>query len=90
MSRVSHDELARRLDMGTKRFDDIEQTLMAIMEQTSAIPKMQEDIAETREMVEAWAAVKTAGRFLKWLAGIIAALAAIIAAAKIGLSDFSR
>ena len=80
---VSHEELAERLDHGSERFAAIEVALAKIALAVEPIPAMQEELTKTRELVEAWSAVKTVGRFLKWSSGIIAALTAIGVALKV-------
>ena len=46
---------------------------------------LKREVSETREIVEAWGAVKTAGKFLKWLAMIVASVTAIVVGAKLGI-----
>lgn len=71
------DEAKARLDAGSERFVEIKQTLDQIAEAVKPIPQMQADIAATKEIVEAWGAIKTFGKFIKWSAGIVVGLAAI-------------
>lgn len=52
----------------------------------SVLPEMQADIASTKEIVEAWGAVKIAGKFIKWSSGIIAAIAIILVAGKAAIA----
>lgn len=47
---------------------------------------MSGDVGKTKEIVEAWNAVKTGGKFLKWMGGIVAAVGAIIVATKAGVA----
>ena len=56
--------------------------LKDISESLSVLPAMQEDISSTKEIVEAWGAVKVAGKFLKWISGIVMAVAVIFLAGK--------
>lgn len=86
----THESLARRLDAGGARFSEIDTTLHEIRELLKPLPEMQADIAKTREIVEAWAAVKTMGKFLKWFSGLLAALVAIFAAFKVALGAVWR
>ena len=46
------------------------------------VEKMKSDVAETKEIVEAWSAVKTMGKFLKWASGLIAAATVVYVAFK--------
>lgn len=89
--------LTERLTRGEGRFAAIEDKLDRLIEAVSSIPAIQADLAavkkdaaETKEIVEAWAAVKTMGKFLKWASGVIAALAAIGAAIKVSAIHFLR
>lgn len=78
-----YEALARvdeRLNAGSDRFVEIQKSLEQIAEAVKPIPQMQADIAATKEIVEAWGAIKTFGRFIKWAGGIIAGLAVIGAA----------
>jgi len=47
---------------------------------------LQTQVKETKEIVEAWGAVKTAGKFIKWFGGIVGAISAIIVGVKLGLN----
>lgn len=90
-------QLTERLTRGDERFAAIEDKLDRLIEAVSSIPAIQADLAavkkdaaETKEIVEAWSAVKTMGKFLKWASGIVAALAAIGAAIKVSAIHFIR
>lgn len=79
-----YEALARvdeRLNAGSDRFVDIDKKLDDIVEALKPLPKMQEDIAATKEIVEAWGAIKTAGKFITWFAKVMTALAVIGATA---------
>lgn len=91
------EEVATRLARGEERFRTIEGKLDQLLKVVECIPAIQsdladvkEDAAKTKELVEAWAAVKTMGKFLKWSAGIIAAMSAIIVALKVGAAHILR
>ena len=86
----THESLAKRLDAGGARFTEIDTTLHEIRELLKPLPEMQADIAKTREIVEAWAAVKTMGKFLKWFSGLLAAVVAIFAAFKVAVGAVWR
>lgn len=73
-----------RLAQGSERFMSIERKLESIVEALEPLPQMrtdmaqmQKDISATKELVEAWNAVKTGGKFVTWLGAIAAALAAV-------------
>ncbi len=91
------EEVAARVVRGDERFRTIEGKLDRLLDAVECIPDMQSDLADvkkdaaaTKEIVEAWAAVKTMGKFLKWSAGIIGAVSAIIVALKISAAHFLR
>lgn len=67
---------------GDARLSAIDKALKGIMEHVQHIPEMREQIAETRDIVEAWSTAKNVGRFIKWAGGILAALAAMWIAVK--------
>jgi len=90
MEQATHDDIMQALARGSERFDAMERSINAIAQQTSAIPQMQTDLAETRELVEAWDTVKNAGRFIKWFSGIVVALAALAVAIKTGIAHVLR
>lgn len=80
----SHAEILARLDQGSAQFAMIEESIKEIREALQSLPAikadvetMKGDVKATKDLVAAWAAVKTAGRFLKWLGGVVAAIAAI-------------
>lgn len=79
---VSHEDFRCDLLAGGKRFDAIEVTLQDITTKLEPLPQMQRDLAETRDIVEAWAVAKGFGKFIKWASGIAAGLLAILALAK--------
>lgn len=79
---VTHEDIAASQAAQSERLAVIEDQLTKIADSLKALPKMQEDIAATKEIVEAWSAVKTVGKFLKWAGGAIAGLLAILAILK--------
>lgn len=91
------ERVSARLARGEERFAHIEEKLDRLLAAVSSIPEIQADLAEvkgdtakTKEIVEAWAAVKNVGKFLKWFAGIVAAVSAIIVAIKVGAAHIMR
>lgn len=77
MTDVSHADIDARLQRGEGRFGDIDAKLAEIAELLKPIPEMQRDIASTKEIVEAWGAVKAAGKFARWMGGIATACVAV-------------
>lgn len=50
-----------------------------------AIDDIKSELTSMGELLAAWNAVQTGGRFLKWLAGLIAAIGVIAVAVKSGV-----
>jgi hypothetical protein len=89
---VSHEDIDARvrmvevaLDRGVTRFDTLDGKIDAIALALEPLPRMQADIAATKEIVEAYTAVKNAGKFIKWFSGIAVALAALWAVFRAGV-----
>lgn len=57
-----------------------------ITEIKGSIEPIKDDITTLTQVVEAWQAVTTGGKFLMWLGGILAGFAAVLAFWKMGLS----
>lgn len=86
-ARPTMDDIADRLNQGQDRFNAMERDIAAIREM---VAHMQADVADTKEIVEAWTTVKNTGRALKWLGGIVAAIGAIIVATKLSITHMMR
>lgn len=89
MDTPSHADIMRQLQNGAERFTKLETLLSTVIEKVEPIPQMQADIAEakkdiaaTKEIVEAWGAIKTVGRFVKWASGVLAGCLALLAIMK--------
>jgi hypothetical protein len=78
----THADLAAQLAEGGRRFAMIEKRLTEIADKLEPLPQMQADIAATKDIVEAWSAFKTFGKFIKWLSGLVVACGALWAAIK--------
>lgn len=94
---MTHDEIQERFDQGSKNFEDIREQLEKVLTALEPLPQMKADIAiakkdaETvKDLVEAWNAVKTGGKFIKWIAPIIGGLIGGWAALKSGIAGFWR
>lgn len=74
MTEISHADIARKVESLTEKVADME----------SAMAKMGEDAAKTRELVEAFSAVQHGFRFFKGLAGLATSLAILWVAFKGG------
>lgn len=74
--------LMDRLERGDAKFDEMAAAIAKIGEAVKPIEQISHDVEKTKEIVEAWAAVKTIGKFLKWVAPIAAILGAFLLWAK--------
>lgn len=91
---ISHEDIAERIDASDERAGAIEKKLDALIESVDALTKIVEPIADDiftiKEMTGGWKAIGTFGRFLKWMGGLAAAIAAIVVALKAGLAHAMR
>ena len=78
----THQELARRMDSFDQKMTLI---LEELLEMKASMTQVEHDVSKTKEIVEAWSAVKTVGKFVKWVASIASGLVGIYLLAKTGL-----
>lgn len=93
---MTNDEIKEALDKHSSEFEAIRGWMASIDEKLAPIPQIQKDAAEakaaatnaearaseTKEIVDAWNAVKTGGRFLKWAAGVLGSIGILYASAR--------
>ena len=90
---ISVEDTNRRLDLSEARSSSIERDIdelsvsfqdmrLEIAQALKPLAQMQRDISETKEIVEAWSTAKNLARFIKWLAGILAGVGAVVVIAK--------
>lgn len=86
------DDIQNRLQRGDERFKHIDQQLGALADQMEKVVQQSQQTAETvnemKEILEGWRAVKTFGKFAKWLGGVIVGVSAGYAALRLGLLHF--
>ncbi len=82
---MTEDDIAAKMAALTST---IEAAITKVDEVVTGLETLREEVSQTKEIVEAWNAVKVGGKFLKWLGGVVAAVAAIVAAGKLGLTHF--
>lgn len=94
---MTNDEIRERFEQGSRNFEEIREQLNKVLEALEPLPQMKIDIAvakkdaETvKDLVEAWNAVKTGGKFIKWVAPIVGGLIGGWAALKSGIAGFWR
>lgn len=83
---ATHEDIMDRLKRGEDRFAHIEAQQAAILDALKPLESVREDVAATKEIVEAWSAVKTAGNFLRWIGPIFLPIGLAIAAIKTGFA----
>lgn len=65
---------------------DVHRTAQQVDQLANQVKAMSGEVNKTKAIVEAWDAVKTGSKFIKWFAGVVAAVSAIIIATKTGIS----
>ena len=85
----THLELSARMDQFAGKLDEIlksfEEMKGSVSDVKQSLVQVEKDVAETKDLVEAWGAVKTAGKFIKWLGSIATGLVAVYLLAKAGM-----
>lgn len=85
----THQELSDRMDKFDGKLDEILKAFGEMRDSVSEVKQslvqVEKDVSETKDLVEAWGAVKTAGKFIKWLGSIATGLVAFYLLAKAGL-----
>lgn len=56
-----------------------------LREVKTEVSTLRSTVAETKDIVEAWGAVKTMGKFIKWLGALVAAVTAVAIGVKLGV-----
>lgn len=69
--------------------DESHQAKLDRVEMMQKVDKTAEKVDKMSDIVAAWDAVKTGGKFLKWFGGIMAAIGAIIVATKAGVTSLT-
>lgn len=75
-------QIKQELSNGRQRFIRLEKQIGKV---AAAQTTMQNDISDTKDIVEAWSTVRSMAKFIKWFSGIVVALAAIYVAIKAGV-----
>lgn len=97
---MTNDEIAKRFDEGSRQFTEIRGEfaeirgqLADVLKALEPLPQMKRDIAtakkngaSTKELVEAWNAVKTGGKFVRWIAPLIGAIGGAWVFVKTGIA----
>lgn len=90
---MTDEEIKKRFDDGNRQFKEIRDQLGAILKALEPLPQMKRDIAtakkngaSTKELVEAWNAVKTGGKFVRWIAPLAGAVGGAWVFVKTGIA----
>lgn len=86
---MTDEEIAQRFDDGSASFEEIRKSLLEINKKLEVLPQMQKDVAaakrsttRVKELVEAWNFIKTGGKFVRWVAPVVAAIVGAYVAVK--------
>jgi uncharacterized protein YlxW (UPF0749 family) len=74
-----HEALRQQVERMDEKLDEL---LTVVRQLGHDVEQLSADVAETKELVAAWKAAKAWGTFVKWIAGLLAALFAVWAAWK--------
>jgi len=83
MNQPTNQEIARRM---TGLETQVKDLIKAVEALNDSVGDMKAGVDETRDIVKAWEAVKTGGKFVKWLGALAAAVAAIVVTIKGGIA----
>jgi len=87
MNEQTHQEIYVRMESLEGKLDTFMAEMRTSVDQVKTdVSAMKSDVAQTKEIVEAWSAVKTLGKGLKWFSGMLTAFAAGWIILKAGLS----
>lgn len=89
---MTTEDIVARFDEGSRQFAEMRKQLDDVLKALEPLPQMRTDIqtakddsAQVKELVEAWNAVKTGGKFVRWIAPLMGGLAGGWAAIKFGI-----
>lgn len=71
---MTNDEIEAKFEEGSRQFRELRQMLTDMSVDVKAAKS---NSAHTKDLVEAWLALKKAGGFLRWLGGVIASAMAV-------------
>jgi outer membrane murein-binding lipoprotein Lpp len=75
MTRMTTAQEHQALQEQVARMDEkLDQLIDAVRRLSHDVERLTEDVAATKEIVTAWSAVKTWGKFVTWIAGILGGL----------------
>lgn len=94
---MTEEDIVRRFDDGSERMRELDDKISKVLELLEPLPQMKADIetamkdSETvKDLVQAWNAVKTGGKFVKWVAPVIGGIIGGWAALKAGIWGIMR
>lgn len=71
---MTSEEIREAFEDGSKQFSEVRDLLRDLKSDVSEAKKAAD---QTKEVVEAWLALKKAGGFLRWLTGVVASAMAV-------------
>lgn len=90
---MTDEEIEFRFAEGSRHFAEIRDDIAKVLKALEPIPQMKRDIAKakkdsesTKELIEAWNAVKVGGKFVRWLVPLVGGAGAMWAAVKVGFA----
>lgn len=90
---MTDEEIERRFAESSKHFAEIRSDIAKVLKALEPLPQMKRDIAtakkngaSTKELVEAWNAVKTGGKFVRWIAPLAGAVGGAWVFVKTGIA----
>lgn len=90
---MTDEDIMKRFDEGSRQFQEIREQLGEVLKALEPIPQMKADIEKAMEdseavkdIVQTWNALKTGGKFVKWVAPVIGSVAGAWAAIKLGIA----
>lgn len=90
---MTDEEIERRFAEGSRHFAEIRGDIAKVLKALEPLPQMKRDIAKakkdsesTKELIEAWNAVKTGGKFIRWIVPIVGGAGAMWTAFKLGIA----
>lgn len=94
---MTEDEIKARLEQGEQRFAEIRDHLETIGTHLEGLHSLKADVQaakesaeKAKEIIEAWNAIKTGGKFVRWVAPIVTSVIGGWAAVKLGVVSFFK
>lgn len=90
---MTEEDIVRRFDDGSEKMRELDDKISKVLELLEPLPQMKLDIetamkdSETvKDIVQTWNALKTGGRFVKWIGPIVGGAIGAWGAVKLGIA----